>query len=61
MKGGNGFMTGKVIKTIGFAATLIGMGATLITDWVNEKKMEEKINEKVNEAFTEINNDNEES
>ena len=33
------------------AATVIGMGTSLITDWVNEKKMDEKIEEKVNEAL----------
>ena len=54
-------MTGKLIKTIGFAATVIGIGATLITDWVNEKKMEEKIDEKVSKAFAERDNNEEES
>lgn len=44
-------MTGAMIKGIGIAATAIGMGATIITDWVNEKKMDEKIEEKVNEAL----------
>lgn len=42
---------GKVIKVLGILATAIGMGATLITDWVNEKKMDEKIDEKINEAL----------
>lgn len=42
----------KMIKVIGIAATIIGMGVNLITDWVNEKKMDEKIEEKINEAFT---------
>ena len=52
MKGGNCFMiNGKLIKVLGIAATVIGMGATLVTDWVNDKKMDEKILEKVNEAF----------
>jgi len=44
-------MNGKLIKVLGIAATVIGMGATLITDWVNDKKMDEKIEEKVNEAL----------
>ena len=44
-------ITGKLIKVLGIAATVVGMGATLLTDWVNEKKMDEKIEEKVNEAF----------
>lgn len=42
---------GKLIKTLGILATVIGMGATLVTDWVNEKKMDEKIDEKINEAL----------
>ena len=44
-------INGKLIKILGITATVIGMGATLITDWVNEKKMDEKINEKINEAL----------
>lgn len=51
MKGGNCFTNNKLIKILGIAATAIGMGATLITDWVNDKKMDEKIEQKVNEAF----------
>nr|DAQ19129.1 MAG TPA: hypothetical protein [Caudoviricetes sp.] len=42
---------GKLIKVLGILATVIGMGATLVTDWVNEKKMDEKIDEKINEAL----------
>ena len=41
----------KWIKAIGVAATVIGVGVNLITDWVNEQKMDEKIEEKVNEAL----------
>ena len=33
----------KLVKILGLVATAVGMGATLLTDWVNEKKMEEKI------------------
>lgn len=44
-------MTGAMVKLIGFAATAIGLGASLISDWVDEKKMDEKIEEKVNEAL----------
>ena len=35
----------KWIKAIGVAATVIGVGVNLITDWVNEKKIEEKVSE----------------
>lgn len=41
----------KWIKAIGVAATVIGVGGNLITDWVNEQKMDEKIEEKVSEAL----------
>ena len=41
----------KWIKAIGVAATVIGVGVKLITDWVNEQKMDEKIEEKVSEAL----------
>jgi len=55
MKGGNCFMNSKLIKILGIGATAIGMGATLVTDWVNDKKMDEKIEQKVIEALTKIN------
>ena len=41
----------KWIKAIGVAAPGIGVGVHLITDWVNEQKMDEKIEEKVSEAL----------
>ena len=48
-------MDSKLIKILGIAATAIGMGATLVTDWVNDNKMDAKIEQKVIEALTEIN------
>ena len=48
-------MNNKLIKILGMVATAIGMGATLVTDWVNDKKMDEKITEKVTEVLTKIN------
>lgn len=39
------------IVAFGVAAPVIGVGVNLITDWVNEQKMDEKIEEKVNEAL----------
>ena len=41
----------KWIKAIGVAATVIGVGVNLITDWVNEQQMDEKIEEQVGEAL----------
>ena len=48
-------MNGKLIKILGIVATAIGMGATLVTDWVKDKKMDEKIEQKVFEALTKMN------
>ncbi|MDR1066195.1 MAG: hypothetical protein LBL35_02000 [Clostridiales bacterium] len=48
-------INGNLIKVLGFAATAAGMGATLITDWVNDKKMNEKIEEEVSKAFAKRN------
>lgn len=39
------------LKAIGIVATVIGFGVTLLTNWVDDKKMDEKIDEKVNEAL----------
>lgn len=38
----------KLIKILGMVATIGGVAATLLTDWVNEKKMDEKIDEAIN-------------
>ncbi len=48
-------MNGKVIKVIGFVATVLGLGASLVNDWVNDKKLDDKINTKVSEALAEMN------
>ena len=42
----------KLIKVLGLIATAVGMGATLLTDWVNGKKIEEKIDECIDEKLT---------
>jgi hypothetical protein len=44
-------INGKMVKILGIVATVAGMGATLLTDWVNDKKMDEKIIKKINEAL----------
>lgn len=46
-------MTNKIVKVIGFAATVLGFGATLVSEWVKDKEMDEKIEEKVNRALAE--------
>ena len=37
------------IKIIGTLATLLGVGATLMSDWVNRREMDSMIEEKINE------------
>lgn len=44
-------MNRKMIKIIGLIATAAGVGVNLLSEWVDEKKMDEKIEEKVNEAL----------
>ncbi len=44
-------MNKKWIKAIGLLATVITFGASLATDWVDDRKMEEKINEGIKEAL----------
>lgn len=47
----------KTIKVLGIAATAIGMGTTLISNWVEDKKMDDKITEKINEAINQMKRD----
>ena len=51
----------KMVKILGIVATAVGMGATLLTDQVNEKKMEEKIDERINKKLAALNDEEEES
>jgi len=44
-------MSKNLMNILGLSATVVGIGATLVSNIVNEKKMEEKIEEKVNEAL----------
>lgn len=50
-----------IVKIFGFAAAVISFGATLLSDWVNEKKMEEMVDEKVSEALAKREENEEES
>lgn len=43
----------KKIKILGILGTLLGLGATLLTDYADEKKMEETIDEKIDEKLKE--------
>lgn len=40
-----------VVRIIGFAGTILGVAATLITNWSQQQTMEQTIEEKVNEAI----------
>lgn len=49
----------KMIKLVGFAVTIIGVGVNLVSDWLDEQKMDEKIEEKINEALVQKNKETE--
>lgn len=51
----------KMVKILGIVATAADIGATLLTDWLNEKKLEEKIDERINEKLAALNDEEEES
>lgn len=44
-------ISGKLIKIIGLATTVVGAGITLLNDWVNDKKLDAKIAEKLTEGL----------
>ena len=44
-------------KLLGITGTVLGIGATLISSYVNEKQQEETIDRKVNEAIAKLANE----
>lgn len=50
----------KLIKILGLVATVGGVAMTLLTDWVNEKKMDEKINECIDAKLAALNDKDDE-
>jgi hypothetical protein len=44
-------MNENLIKIAGLVATVVGIGATLLSEWVNDKKTDEKIEKKIIEAL----------
>ena len=54
----------KIIKILGFIATAVGIGASLLSDYVQDKQMDAKIEEcidkKLNKTDEEENEDEEE-
>lgn len=45
----------KVIEIVGLVATVVGLGANLVSSWVSDKKMEAEIEAKVIEKINELN------
>lgn len=50
----------KLIKILGLVTTVGGVAMTLLTDYVNEKKMDEKINECIDAKLAALNNEDDE-
>lgn len=48
-------LSSSLIKVLGILATVVGIGANLLSDFVGEKKTDAKIQEKVNKALAEKN------
>lgn len=46
--------TQTTIKVIGIAATAVGIGTTLVSDWVTDKKTDGIIEKKVAEALAKL-------
>ena len=47
-------------KILGMVATIGGVAATLLTDWVNEKKMDKKIDEAINAKLAALDDEEDE-
>lgn len=45
----------KLVKILGLVATVGGVAMSLLTDWVNEKKMDERINECIDAKLAALN------
>ena len=45
-------MNAKWVKVLGVIGSLVGVGATLLTDWVNDKKIDQKIDERLSKKLT---------
>ena len=44
-------------KLLGIVGTILGIGATLISSYANEKQQEDEIDRKVNEAIAKLANE----
>lgn len=45
----------KVIKIVGWAASILGVVASFAASWASDKKMDNEITEKVNKAIADMN------
>lgn len=50
----------KLVKILGLVATVGGVAMSLLTDYVNEKKMDEKINECIDAKLAALNDEDDE-
>lgn len=50
-----------LVKILGLVASVVGAGATLLTNWVEERRMEEKIDERIDKKLAELSDEDEES
>lgn len=46
-------MNPKLIKILGMAATVIGYGVTLVSNWVSEQNMKQEVKDEVERALSE--------
>lgn len=46
----------KLIKIIGIAATVVGVGVSLVSNWVNDKNLDMKVDEKIAKALADKEN-----
>lgn len=53
-------MNSKWIKILGAIASVVGMGASLLSGWVGEKKLDAKIDERAKNVYTELEREKEE-
>ena len=54
-------MNSKLLKGLGYVVTIGGIILGLVTDYVDDKKLDEKINKKFDEKMASMNNEGEES
>jgi hypothetical protein len=51
---------GKQLKILGLVATVIGFGVNLMSDWIDEAKLDDKIDKKLDEKLNGIDSKEEE-